>query len=106
MVSSGFDAQQYFFVPLITINIFTLHPTMTLSSARIVAQRSAQAGSRRAMSANAKVWIDKDTRVICQGFTGKQVRRAESGSCTVLCDISLERVPVAEKHFEMPVLLP
>lgn len=24
------------------------------------------------MSANAKVWIDKDTRVICQGFTGKQ----------------------------------
>jgi hypothetical protein len=28
----------------------------------------------RSMSANAKVWIDKDTRVICQGFTGKQVR--------------------------------
>ncbi|CAM9711887.1 unnamed protein product, partial [Heterosigma akashiwo] len=26
----------------------------------------------RCMSANAKVWIDKDTRVICQGFTGKQ----------------------------------
>lgn len=24
------------------------------------------------MSAGAKVWIDKDTRVICQGFTGKQ----------------------------------
>jgi hypothetical protein len=29
--------------------------------------------ARRFMSANAKVWIDKDTRVICQGFTGKQV---------------------------------
>jgi len=28
----------------------------------------------RCMSANAKVWVDKDTRVICQGFTGKQVR--------------------------------
>lgn len=27
---------------------------------------------RRLMSASAKVWIDKDTRVICQGFTGKQ----------------------------------
>ena len=27
----------------------------------------------RAMSATAKVWIDKNTRVICQGFTGKQV---------------------------------
>jgi len=24
------------------------------------------------MSANAKVWIDKDTKVICQGFTGAQ----------------------------------
>ena len=26
----------------------------------------------RSMSASAKVWIDKDTKVICQGFTGKQ----------------------------------
>jgi len=25
------------------------------------------------MSTTAKVWIDKNTRVICQGFTGKQV---------------------------------
>lgn len=24
------------------------------------------------MSASAKVWIDKNTKVICQGFTGKQ----------------------------------
>jgi hypothetical protein len=29
---------------------------------------------RRSMSATAKVWVNKDTRVICQGFTGKQVR--------------------------------
>lgn len=28
--------------------------------------------SSRQMSATAKVWIDKNTRVICQGFTGKQ----------------------------------
>ena len=28
----------------------------------------------RYMSSTAKVWIDKNTRVICQGFTGKQVR--------------------------------
>ena len=27
---------------------------------------------RRYLSASAKVWIDKETRVICQGFTGKQ----------------------------------
>lgn len=31
-------------------------------------------GCRRDMSSTAKVWIDKNTRVICQGFTGKQVR--------------------------------
>lgn len=29
--------------------------------------------ARRGMSADAAVWINKDTRVICQGFTGKQV---------------------------------
>lgn len=28
--------------------------------------------SVRSMSSTAKVWIDKNTRVICQGFTGKQ----------------------------------
>jgi succinyl-CoA synthetase alpha subunit len=56
--------------------------TMMLSSARMFVQRSAQAGSRRSMSANAKVWIDKDTRVICQGFTGKQV--SSFGFCSVL----------------------
>jgi hypothetical protein len=28
----------------------------------------------RRMSSTAKVWIDRETRVICQGFTGKQVR--------------------------------
>ena len=27
-------------------------------------------GARR-LSATAKVWVDKNTRVICQGFTGK-----------------------------------
>jgi hypothetical protein len=32
------------------------------------------AAGKRWMSASAKVWIDKETRVICQGFTGKQVR--------------------------------
>jgi len=46
-----------------------------------VARRAATATSARAMSANAKVWVDKDTRVICQGFTGKQVSQ---------CNISLE----------------
>ena len=34
---------------------------------------SSSSSHRRAMmSSSAKVWIDKDTRVICQGFTGKQ----------------------------------
>ena len=31
--------------------------------------------SVRSMSSTANVWIDKNTRVICQGFTGKQVRK-------------------------------
>lgn len=30
--------------------------------------------SVRSMSSTANVWIDKNTKVICQGFTGKQVR--------------------------------
>ncbi len=29
-------------------------------------------GAKRMMSSSAKVWINKETRVICQGFTGKQ----------------------------------
>lgn len=28
--------------------------------------------TKRSFSKNANVWINKDTRVICQGFTGKQ----------------------------------
>lgn len=28
--------------------------------------------TKRSFSKNAAVWINKDTRVICQGFTGKQ----------------------------------
>lgn len=42
-----------------------------MQAVRRVSNASPKLGSR-AMSANAKVWIDKDTRVICQGFTGKQ----------------------------------
>ncbi len=42
-----------------------------------MARRAATSTSARAMSANAKVWVDKDTRVICQGFTGKQVSQCK-----------------------------
>ena len=40
----------------------------------------------RSMSSTANVWVDKNTRVICQGFTGKQVGR-ECGLPTfsILC---------------------
>lgn len=30
------------------------------------------ASTQRRLSSTAKVWIDKNTKVICQGFTGKQ----------------------------------
>ena len=45
------------------------------SARRVLAglsQPRASTGAR-SMSSTAKVWVDKDTRVICQGFTGKQV---------------------------------
>ena len=35
---------------------------------------------RRQMSSTAKVWIDKNTKVICQGFTGKQVCHQRKGT--------------------------
>ncbi|CAM9102170.1 unnamed protein product [Ectocarpus fasciculatus] len=37
--------------------------------ARVVSQRM---GAMRSMSSTAKVWIDKNTKVLCQGFTGAQ----------------------------------
>lgn len=40
-----------------------------LSTRRIFSSSSA---NLRCLSSSAKVWIDKDTKVICQGFTGKQ----------------------------------
>jgi hypothetical protein len=50
---------------------------MTVAGNRFIARGGKQfhLGSQHArfLSASAKVWIDKDTRVICQGFTGKQV---------------------------------
>jgi hypothetical protein len=44
---------------------------MNTSIAKVAATLS-RPGARQ-MSSTAKVWVDKNTRVICQGFTGKQV---------------------------------
>ena len=38
----------------------------------IAGNKIANSPACRSMSATAKVWIDKNTRVLCQGFTGKQ----------------------------------
>jgi hypothetical protein len=48
--------------------------TLLRSSSRspLAAAVGAALGARRAMSASAKVWINKDTKIIVQGFTGKQ----------------------------------
>ncbi len=43
-----------------------------IKASAIQVQPQMQSNSRY-MSSTAKVWIDKNTRVICQGFTGKQV---------------------------------
>lgn len=54
------------------------------SARRVLAglsQARASTGAR-CMSSTAKVWIDKNTRVICQGFTGKQVNRF---NCCRIC---------------------
>ena len=48
--------------------------TMNTSIAKAAAATLTRPGVRQ-MSSTAKVWVDKNTRVICQGFTGKQVRR-------------------------------
>ena len=53
-------------------------------SVMAAARRASPSTSVRPMSANAKVWIDKDTRVICQGFTGKQVRGRSQNSANNL----------------------
>lgn len=37
-----------------------------------VARLSSASGNARRMSSTAKVWVDKNTKVIVQGFTGKQ----------------------------------
>mmetsp|Transcript_6183 Transcript_6183/g.9367 ORF Transcript_6183/g.9367 Transcript_6183/m.9367 type:complete len:337 (-) Transcript_6183:196-1206(-) len=47
--------------------------SLTHSQSFVLGQSKAGlAATGRMLSANAKVWIDKDTKVICQGFTGKQ----------------------------------
>ena len=51
----------------------TSHARKAAVATAIQLQPQLQSNSRY-MSSTAKVWIDKNTRVICQGFTGKQVR--------------------------------
>jgi len=41
-------------------------------SSRTLVQVAKRSVPRRDMSSTAKVWVDKNTKVICQGFTGKQ----------------------------------
>jgi hypothetical protein len=51
--------------PAIALSLF-LSPHKMIRSTRLAKSFSRQ------MSSTAKVWVDKNTRVICQGFTGKQ----------------------------------
>ena len=56
---------------------------MNVSLGKVAAALS-RPGARQ-MSSTAKVWVDKNTKVICQGFTGKQV-----GSVSGLASILIE----------------
>jgi len=53
-------------------SIASCQRTGLAAARRLATAPTATTTAARAMSANAKVWIDADTRVICQGFTGKQ----------------------------------
>ena len=61
---------QFKTAPIIRIINQTMNSS--LNTSRLLLTR-AEAAGRRSMSSTAKVWVDKNTRVICQGFTGKQV---------------------------------
>ena len=49
---------------------------LTMNASAIASKISAVVArpGARSLSSTANVWVDKNTRVICQGFTGKQVR--------------------------------
>lgn len=49
-----------------------------------LASKVVAAVGRRNMSSTAKVWVDKNTRVICQGFTGKQVGAGSLGAAITI----------------------
>jgi hypothetical protein len=57
------------------LTISSLTMWTTVAGRRFIARGGYKSQPQaRFLSASAKVWINKDTRVICQGFTGKQVR--------------------------------
>lgn len=57
------------------INIMMIKVKMPMATIIKTIQGNTHQLLRRQMSSTAKVWVDKNTRVICQGFTGKQVSR-------------------------------
>jgi hypothetical protein len=69
----------YCFIIIMLLGRATVGLRAVLVKATTAGTTTIRQQQQRGLSASAKVWINKETRVICQGFTGKQVRVKCSG---------------------------